>query len=1014
MQCYLSALLLSLLLVTTGFTQSLNPVFKHINRSSGLPADEVLSIAQDSAGFMWLGTKEGLYRYDGFTYKSFFHIPGDLYTIPGNTISRIYVDSKGLLWIVAERGGIAIMNSDGRVLQVLNSATHPSFGAKLNYPVDIKEDKKGNFWCTALDGLFKLKREADTITMVQQINLSLYHYSAVNLGRFVIDKEGKLWLSTWKGIIIYDPAKAVLYHAANNPDQYSFLNDTAFAIATIFIEEERGKIWYSTWEPANRVINLQSKTNTVIYATENYAVRDYGEVVNTFFQDSKKHIWMGTGNGVNVFSNDNRTRYVHRKDDKYSISRYAVNDIFEDREGNFWFATNSGISTTQPYHQPFTNVFFNTNFKDSLKDHSITCIVPIDHNTLLVGTNYGIFETDTGFNIKKHYTYGSIEYDWIWTYYKDTVHQQVYFSTQGGMILYDLKTHSTKKLTYPPFNDHRSVSSFAAADRGNIWMCHYRNDFFKYNPSDKTYKKYSLTELGEMPQILHFTQNKTAGLWLLADNAGLLHFDEKKEAIVDRFMVEPVKQKGLLQSNIRVVLDLEDELFVGYVSKGLSLYNKTSKTWLHFSQADGLISNNVNDAMATKDGAIWITTSNGISRFDRKHHTFINYGYGNGIIENNLWELNRLPDGRLAAGNIKGAVVFNPDSVIHISNNVPAPIISNISVYGKIISADSLLSSHLPQHISYRENYFSIDYISLRYANNQQIEYAYKLEGLNTDWIPAGKRRSVTFANLGGGTYHYKVKAKMPGGNWSPSSFPLPIIVSAAFYTQWWFFALLALLISAVVYAVYRYRIHQLMQLQRMRTQIASDLHDDIGSTLTSISYYSEMVKLQIGAEETAVHSVLDKIGSNARNMVSAMSDIVWVINPANDETTSLVAKMKKHAGEMMEGRPIQYTFTIKGEEEGGKLNLQQRKNIYLIFKEALNNSIKYAACSHIAIDIAQSSRNLSLHMKDDGKGFDLLTATAGNGLANMQKRAAEIGAGFCIDTAPGNGTTVKLIVKIT
>ena len=1015
MQCYISALLFSLLFSITGFAQSINPIFKNIDRSSGLPADEVLSVAQDSTGFMWLGTKEGLYRYDGFTYKGFFNVPGDPHTIPGNNISHIYIDSKGLLWIVADRGGIAIMTSEGRVLQVFSSATNSRFGAKLDYPVDIKEDKNGSFWCTALDGLFKLQKEKDSITIVQHIDLTRYHHTTNYLGKFVIDKEGKLWLSTWKGIVIYDPVKDVLYHAKNNPDNYSFLNDTAFAVANIFLDEEKGNLWYSTWEPVIRVVDIKSKTTTVIYVPKKVSLRDYGEVVYSFFRDSKQHIWMGTGYGVSLFSNNTRKRFLYRKEDKYSINKYTINDICEDREGNFWFANTEGISITQPYHQHFTNVFFDTSYNGGISDRAIICIVPIDHYTLLVGTNNGVYETDTGFNIKKHYKYGSIDYDWLWTFYKDTLHQQIFFTTQRGMLLYHLTTHRMEKLTYPPFDDHRPVNSFVAGDDGSIWMCHYSNDFIKYNPANKTFVQYNLALLGEKPgQVLRMYKDKDHHLWLAAEDVGLLRFDEKKERIVERIIANPGERKGLLQSNIMVMLDLGDDLFIGYVSKGFSLYNKTSKTFRHFSQADGLASNNVTDAIVTADGIVWIATSNGISRFDRRNNTFINYNYGNGILENNLWMITALPDGRIAAGNIKGAVIFNPDAIKHISNNVPAPIISNISVYGKIISVDSLLSSHLPLHISYKENYFSIEYISLRYANNQQIEYAYKLEGLNTNWVPAANRRFVTFANLGGGTYYFKVRARLPGSNWTESSFLLPVVVSAAFYTQWWFYALLALCISLIIYTVYRYRINQLLQLQRMRTQIASDLHDDIGSTLTSISYYSEIVKLQIGEDETALQHLLDKIGSNARDMVSAMSDIVWVINPANDETTSLVAKMKSHANGMLEGRTIQYTFDIKGEEGSGKLNLQQRKNIYLIYKEALNNSIKYAGCSHIAIDITQSPRYVSLQIRDDGKGFQILKATAGNGLTNMKKRAAEMHAGFCIDTVPGKGTLIKLLVKIT
>jgi two-component system, NarL family, sensor histidine kinase UhpB len=207
---------------------------------------------------------------------------------------------------------------------------------------------------------------------------------------------------------------------------------------------------------------------------------------------------------------------------------------------------------------------------------------------------------------------------------------------------------------------------------------------------------------------------------------------------------------------------------------------------------------------------------------------------------------------------------------------------------------------------------------------------------------------------------------------------------------------------------------YNLLEKQRMRTQIASDLHDDIGSSLTSISFYSEMVKMQLASENGPVRPMLDKIANNARTIVNTMSDIVWVINPDNDITENLIRRMRNHASELCSERNITYEFQSDDESKTLQLNMQQRKNLYLIYKEALHNAVKYAHCNKININLSQTGDQIKLMVKDDGKGFDVRNAKDGNGLANMKRRADEIKASLTFDTCNNKGTCIMLQLKIT
>lgn len=207
---------------------------------------------------------------------------------------------------------------------------------------------------------------------------------------------------------------------------------------------------------------------------------------------------------------------------------------------------------------------------------------------------------------------------------------------------------------------------------------------------------------------------------------------------------------------------------------------------------------------------------------------------------------------------------------------------------------------------------------------------------------------------------------------------------------------------------------YNLLEKQRMRTQIASDLHDDIGSTLTSISYYSELAKMQLPGENLATKNFLDKIGNSARTIVNTMSDIVWVINPDNDVNGNLIRRIRTQASDLCSDRNIEYCVEADDEAKGVKLNMQQRKNLYFIFKEGLHNAVKYSDCSKIDIRFLQIDDEVQLVVKDNGRGFDINNAREGNGLINMKRRAEEIDAMLNIDASFNKGTCVSLKLKIT
>lgn len=990
-------LIASLLLCTESDSQVGRLTFRHITRRTGLPVDKVTSLAQDSSGFIWIGSEEGLFRYDGFTFKAFFSEPGNAQTLAENIITKILVSSKGLLWVASVGGGIACMKNDGKVLKTFNSRTTSSFSPAADYVSDIKEDKNGNIWWSSVDGLFRYQpgaREPQCYKIQPTVS------RANHLNSICIDRSGKIWTAGFVGFKIFDPA-----HSSFTEITDPLLRDAKKDVASFIFHSNQ--LWFSSWAPDLGFYNFSNKNFSLLYSGAGTLQPDFEKMCNQFYVDRKENLWVATGRGLFFVRKDEvnvAQSFLFEPGNIYSIMDSDVTSILEDREGNFWFGTRHGISLTQPYGQKILNLSTNNLKEAAFGDKNVNKIIEVDANTFLIATHYadGIYETDSNFRTRKHFSFNDVRYDWIWTCYDDKLRNRLFISTQERMLEYHKITHKLKKRTDSLFNISNPVSAFAPVSDSIVWMSRFRNSFFRYNIVTGSFKEYKLETLGLPPQVLYLSKDRDNHLWLIAHNSGLFCFDEKKEKIVDQLTVNNSSQ-SLQQTNIMFFRDIGDYFLIGYSTKGISLYNKKKHRYEHFSQSDGLVSNNTRDVLFINDKAVWIATTNGLSLFNIADRSFKNYSYENGILSNDFICITQLSSGKIAAGTTKGMIVFNPVQVDQ-SPSLPVPIITEINVYGKKIPVEEL--GHKPLEISYRKNYFSIDYLSLQYNNNSQIEYAYKLEGLDKDWVNAGKRRFASYSNIKGGHYQFRVRARRPGEPWVETSAPLPIIIYPPFYTQWWFYALCISILAILIYVLFRYRVQQLLKLEKMRTVISGDLHDEVGASLTSISIFSEMARKSV-APASREEQYLKRIGDRSRESIEKMSDIIWSINPDNDSLQQMLVRMKNYATEISEASEVAIHWTESGNLAASKLSMERRKNIYLLFKEVMNNSIKHAASQNIFVHLSSFSNHIKMKIADDGKGFDKHQVNYGNGIKSIERRAAALKGSVTLQSSPGQGTSV-------
>jgi signal transduction histidine kinase len=412
-----------------------------------------------------------------------------------------------------------------------------------------------------------------------------------------------------------------------------------------------------------------------------------------------------------------------------------------------------------------------------------------------------------------------------------------------------------------------------------------------------------------------------------------------------------------------------------------------------------------------------------VSRFSPETKEFTDYGYANGYPPTNV-AINavygstsycRTRDGYLVFGTGEGIVIFHPDS-IHNNPNRPNVILTEIDVMGN--SSRLLMNSmssgqefeYGPLELSHTQNNIAFEFAALDYTAPLQNEFSYMLEGLENDWSPAKSKRRAEYPGLSPGSYVFRVRASNNDGVWNEQGALVRITVLPPWWMTWWFRALIGMTAISLIVVTVRLRIRRAVAQERMRWQIASDLHDDIGSSLSSIALVSENIRDLLGSDHAAVHD-LDSMTSAARQAAEKLRDDVWVIKPGSDSLENLTLKMKD-VTQAIVGH-LKHSFNADPDGVGWQVPLEFRRNVLLIHKEALHNILKHSQATTVEISVGLVDSSLTLDIRDNGRGFDVNKAPEGNGLLNMKRRAELLGGELLIESSCGHGTHLHLAAKI-
>lgn len=817
----------SLILVPYGASAQINTIrFETINVEGGLSQNAVLSIAQDSQGFMWFGTEDGLNKYDGYQFTVFEHDPEDLTSLVDNYVSEIFVDRSGDIWI-GTRGGLDRYDRQTDSFAHYPSAADDSAGLVGTWVISIYEDKQGTLWVgTEEGGLNRFDRGSGEFTQFRREGFTPSSVSENAVRVVYEDREGRLWIATHIGLEQFDRAGERFVPHLPSPDGSN--REVSPDISSI-CEDDQGRLWLGTEDDG--LYRFDPESDGLLHFTHD--PDDPNSLshnrVRAVMIDHLGQLWVGTQNGLNLLSPDQVAdaereasfqRFQHDPFDPNSLSGDAVWSIFEDRGGVLWFGTwGGGLSKYNRSTDHFRLYQHRPNRENTLSDNMIWAIEEDRQGRLWIGTfNGGLNRIDRASDTIKVYQHhddepGSLANNDVRSLLEDSS-GRLWVGTAGGLDLYRPAMDDFEHFTHDP-GDNSTLSGprvnvLLESRSGDIWVGTRYSGLNHFDPETGafTHYRHSLYDPKSLSddRIWALYEDDQGALWV-GTLGGVNVLKPGSEDFI-RYQHDPDSTDSLSENAVFAFAeDRKGRLWVGTWGGGLDRFDPESQTFHHFTERDGLPNNTIYGIEVDAEGNLWMSTNRGLCKFNPKLETFRNFDVQDGLQNNefNVGAHAKSDSGEMFFGGIHGFNAFFPTD-IRRNDHVPPVVITTVYKFNQPVYHDLLPEAHID--LSYRDSFIAFEFAALDYYAPENNQYAYMLEGFDEGWVDAGTRRYVSYTNLDGGSYVFRVRGSNGDGIWNNEGAALYLTVAPPFWETIWFRGGILLIIVVLGVTGYRLRMH--------------------------------------------------------------------------------------------------------------------------------------------------------------------------------------------------------------
>ena len=951
--------------------------------ADGLAAHIVGSVLADSRGFLWLATRDGLTRFDGYGFTTYTADDG----LPHRSVTSVLESRDGTYW-VGTSGGLARFDPHG----LRGSAEAPPLreiplgGERGTRVISLFESADGRLWAGTTTGLYLIEREEGACVVPEEEGVA----------EALDDRLGGLWLGTGQG--------GLRRLRSDGAVETILLPGGPREGVTALYEDPEGRLWVAR-RGGLCVSAPRAAADPPAFDEALHAVW-----VTDFLDTAGGDLLVATTLGLWRAKRGGGAAALERVAAIDGVCDREVWGLAEDRGGDLWLATGCGAVRLRSYG------FTTYSREDGLASPQINSIFESAAGDLVVTTNQARRHVHS-FDGRRFAAVApnlppeaGREQGWGWG-------QTVLQDHDGAWWV----AHGDAAYRFPPAPRVEAIgTSHASApiknagafrlfedSRGDVWIASGTRLLRWDRASGREVDMTAATGIPTDPETFYtaFCEDWGGGVWIGTDHAGLLRYHG---GAFTRYAPGSGAPGGWVRW---LFVDSAGRLWVASSTEGLVRVDDpagASPRFRAYGRAEGLSTNNVYSVTEDAWGRIYVGVTAGVDRLDPatgrvKHFTTAD-GLPNGQVEVSY----RDRGGRLWFGAPFGLARLDPEP--DRERPPPRTLVTAVRAGGVARPVSSLGEAAISGlDLAPDENSVTVEFLGLGASLGEPLSYEYALEGAGDEgWSRPSAERSVTFASLSPGSYRFLVRAIGEEGVASPQPAVVAFTVAAPIWQRWWFLVLAAALTAAAGYALHRYRVRYLLEVERVRTHIATDLHDDIGANLTRIAILSELARNPASAGGSPGES-LDAIAAISRESVTSMSDIVWAINPTKDSVDDLVRRMRRFADEAFSSRGVALEFRGPEHERDMRLDHETRRQLFLVFKECVANALRHSGCSRAEIELRAGPRQLVLTVWDDGRGFDPSAAVEGSGLESMRRRAAALGGTLEVDSTPGRGTRVTL-----
>lgn len=837
--------------------------FDHLSVAEGLSQGNVWDTMQDSLGFIWIASEDGLNVFDGYNFTVYKNNPLDSTSLTNNNINSLAEDQSGNIWVATREGLNRYNRVTNRFEQFVHDPNNPR-SLPHNSISNVYCDSRNTIWACTNNGLARFNwntNDFDNYFHNDNDNQSLIG----NRVKYITeDKNKRLWVGTMQGLSLMSSDEKTFIHYTHQPDNPNSLSSDQ--VMSLFVDADN-LIWVGTFD--NGLNHFNPNTNSVTRYLHNPQdpTKLAGPYIYNINQDDKGNIWVANDGSLCVLNKGSQEfiRYQQDLSDEFSLNSNTITDVLFDANNVMWVSTRfGGVNVYDPGKYVFTHYKHNGNNHRTLSGNNVQGMDEDKNGNLWIGVDgagLNRFDRRTGnFERFRHdpSNTNSIKNDKILNVEVD-INGDVWTGMwDGGVTRYNPYTRKFTRYLYDP-NNPRSLSNnnifdFLVDADGDFWIATWGNGINKYNRDTDDFTRYvnDPNDPNSLPRtsIVCIVQDHTGLFWIGSEDAGLISFD-KSSGVFKQYQAGG--KDGDISSNgiYSIFEDSKHRLWIGTSGAGLNLFDRDNGTFTVLRESDGLPNDAIVGILEHNDD-LWLSTNKGISRFNPDSLTFKNYTQSDGLQGDqfNRWSFLKLSTGELAFGGTNGFNLFDP-ATIKGNSFVPPVYITNFKLFNEpvAITAEGPLKENIlitkNITLSYEQNFLEFEYTTLNYRQSEKNRYKHMLVGLQDKWVEAGSERKVSYTNLDPGEYTLRVIASNNDQVWNNEGVTLHITIVPPFWQTWWFRTGIALLVISSIISYYRYLKSKAKRQQAELERIIHDQTFEVKKQNEEIIRKNELEKVQ-------------------------------------------------------------------------------------------------------------------------------------------------------------------------